>query len=412
MTVRVNKDSFNLREKLSELERPIGLKGSDLMSAATVQEARDFVSAGRKNMVINGSMDVNQRSVAGAIANAANNYIADRFMVRSNTTSSGVVAAQVNASASSNAPGFRNWLQVDVNTSQASLGASDYARIQHYVEGNNCFMDWGLNDGYTDHITLSFWAKSHQAGTHCISLEDGDASPVHVKEYEIKQSGVWQKVTVTFPPPNVGSFRTRNIETGLRITWCLATGTTYQTTPNVWSTSYEMGTSNLNNFYSSTDNYFYLTGVQLEKGKNATDFEYRSYGEELALCQRYYFELVNIGGSDSGYIGPGHWWATDQLYVTIPFPVEMRTVPTYNGVAAGTGPGYVIFYSGGTTGYLNASTGRAGIQRLNKTSALTYWQYWKSLSNGTGSTVTRTAGQSGWLERRSGSLRINFSAEL
>ena len=333
MTVRVNKDSFNLREKLSELERPIGLKGSDLMSAATVQEARDFVSAGRKNMVINGSMDVNQRSVAGAIANAANNYIADRFMVRSNTTSSGVVAAQVNASAASNAPGFRNWLQVDVNTSQASLGASDYARIQHYVEGNNCFMDWGLNDGYTDHITLSFWAKSHQAGTHCISLEDGDASPVHVKEYEIKQSGVWQKVTVTFPPPNVGSFRTRNIETGLRITWCLATGTTYQTTPNVWSTSYEMGTSNLNNFYSSTDNYFYLTGVQLEKGKNATEFEHRSIGEELALCQRYYQKITNSsGGTGRTFIMGGY--NTTRAFGGFSLSTPMRNDPvvTVNGI--------------------------------------------------------------------------------
>ena len=333
MTVRVNKDSFNLREKLSELERPIGLKGSDLMSAATVQEARDFVSAGRKNMVINGSMDVNQRSVAGAIANAANNYIADRFMVRSNTTSSGVVAAQVNASASSNAPGFRNWLQVDVNTSQASLGASDYARIQHYVEGNNCFMDWGLNDGYTDHITLSFWAKSHQAGTHCISLEDGDASPVHVKEYEIKQSGVWQKVTVTFPPPNVGSFRTRNIETGLRITWCLATGTTYQTTPNVWSTSYEMGTSNLNNFYSSTDNYFYLTGVQLEKGKNATDFEYRSYGEELTLCQRYYQKINNSGGGTGRTFIMGGYNTTRAFGgFSLSTPMRNDPVVTVNGI--------------------------------------------------------------------------------
>ena len=258
MTVRVNKDSFNIREKLSELERPIGLKGSELMSAATAQEARDLagISNGRKNMIINGSMDVNQRSVSGAISSSANTFIADRFMVRSNTTGSGVLAAQVNASASSNAPGFRNWLQVDVNTAQASLGVNDYVRIQHYVEGNNCFMDWGLNDGYTDHLTISFWVKSHQTGTHCISLEDGDASPIQVKEYEIKQSGVWQKVAVTFSPPDVGSFRTYNTETGLRITWCLATGTAYQTTPNVWGTSYVMGTSNLNNFYSSTDNYF------------------------------------------------------------------------------------------------------------------------------------------------------------
>ena len=333
MTVRVNKDSFNLREKLSELERPIGLKGSELMRAETAQEARDFVSAGRKNMIINGSMDVNQRSLAGAIANAANTYIADRFKVRSNAGAGGVLAAQVNASAASNAPGFRNWLQVDVNTSQASLGASDYARIQHYVEGNNCFMDWGLNDGYTDHITLSFWAKSHQAGTHCISLEDGDASPVHVKEYEIKQSGVWQKVTVTFPPPNVGSFRTRNIETGLRITWCLATGTTYQTTPNVWSTSYEMGTSNLNNFYSSTDNYFYLTGVQLEKGKNATDFEYRSYGEELTLCQRYYQKINNSGGGTGRTFIMGGYNTTRAFGgFSLSTPMRNDPVVTVNGI--------------------------------------------------------------------------------
>lgn len=353
MTVRVNKPSLNIREKLSELERPIGLKGGEIMSAETAQEARDLVSAGRKNMIINGSMLVNQRGHTGALTDSVSTFIVDRFKVRSTATNGGVLSSQGSASAASNAPGFRGWLQVDVNTSQSSLGTNDYARIQHYVEGYNCFMDWGLYGANTDHVTISFWVKAHLPGVYCVSLEDGDASPIHIKEYIIKNSGVWQKISVTFPPPRTGSFRTRDNQAGLRITWCLAAGTGHQTSsPNTWNNTYNMATSNIVNFYSSTDNYFNLTGVQLEVGKNATDFEYRSYGEELALCQRYYQKMGDTATNEivlGGYSVDG-----SVIYNSVQLPVEMRAVPTLSRV----GTFYVVRTNQPSS--LNSHVGRKG----------------------------------------------------
>ena len=96
MTVRVNKSSFNIREKLSELERPIGLKGSELMRAETAQEARDFVSAGRKNLVINGDMRIDQRNNGASVSlgTATSNFICDRFLFEQGTVSSNASSAQ------------------------------------------------------------------------------------------------------------------------------------------------------------------------------------------------------------------------------------------------------------------------------------------------------------------------------
>ena len=409
MTVRVNKPSFNLREKLSELEKPIGLKGSELMKSETVQEARDLVSAGRKNLVINGNARIAQRGTSGT----GSGYTSvDRFKL--STSSADVTLSQ--GSLTSGSPydkGFRNFVRV-TNTS-TTTATNGYRELDYSMEAQDLANSGWVISNSSSYATLSFWVRSSVSQRFYMYIRCADGT---AKSYTFPFDTIantWVKVEQTIPGDSTLTVDNDN-GLGLLIRFVVHYGTDYtgtSATNNIWRvTGSDYSQDMSTRFALTTGATFDVTGVQLEVGKNATAFEHRSYGEELALCQRYYFELVNIGGSDSGYIGPGHWWGTDQIYVTIPFPVEMRTTPTYNGVAAGTAGGYVIFYSGGTTGYLDASTGRAGIQGLSKTSALTYWQYWKSLTNGTGSTVTKTAGQSGWLERRSGSLRINFSAEL
>ena len=407
MTVRANKPAFNIREKLKELTHSIGLKGRELMSADTAQEARDLVSAGRKNLVINGDYSVWQRGTGPSTISSSSAFLADRWDVATAGT------AQLTQEQSTDSPpGFSYSLKVSPSVAD-TLTSAEQSWITYKIEAQDMtFLDWGSSDAIP--ITISFWAKSSDSSNRCLWIYAQDAGDHIARQFNNSAPNTWEKFTFTIPPNSLGVVNNDN-GIGIYVRFVLDAGATAAngTLPSQWtSLTSDSRYGTMGGFLSNTANEFYITGVQVEPGKNATDFEHRSYGEELALCQRYYFELVNIGGADSGYIGPGHWWGTDQIYVTIPFPVEMRTVPTYNGVAAGTGPGYAIFYSGGTTGYLNASTGRSGIQRLNKTSALTYWQYWKSSSDGTGSTVTRTAGQSGWLERRSGLLRINFSAEL
>ena len=214
MTVRVNKDSFNLREKLSELERPIGLKGSELMRAETTQEARDLVSAGRKNMIINGDMRIFQRDNAGNIVSGdGSKYYLDRWMVRNSSTATVNVSQQNSATGP---PGFRSWMLVECDGTDASPAVSAYTRIQQYIEGYNCFMDWGY--GNTDTITISFWVKSTTTGIYTFGVEDGDASPLYIQEYTINIPNTWEKKVLHVPPPTVGTWRGADAGIGARLT--------------------------------------------------------------------------------------------------------------------------------------------------------------------------------------------------
>ena len=203
-------------------------------------------------------------------------------------------------------------------------------------------MDWGISN--TDFITLSFWVKSNKPGIYCCNIEDGDVARVYIKEYTINSSDVWQKVELTYPPPPAGTWKNFDNSTGLRITWSLGTGTAYQGSANSWGTTYVMGTSRQTNFMDDANNTFYLTGVQLEVGKNATEFEHRSYGEELALCQRYYFKSTDYGQSGYSYAANG---GVDGMRVPYVWPVTMRANPaaTITGGTDGGSSANISFIS-------------------------------------------------------------------
>ena len=326
MTVRVNKPAFNIREKLSELERPIGIKGHELMGAETAQDARDLVSAGRKNLVINGDMRICQRygfNNPQTVTNQ-NDYYLDRFILRENTDG----AFQVRQST----PGwpFEAAMQINVTTADTSISSAEYARIQYYVEGNDPrAVDWGKAES-KDHLTLSFWVKSNAPGDYHVNIENSNNNyyPVMVKKYRIERSNEWQKVVVTFPPTGEYNFH-RGSGVGFRITWALAIGSSYNTaTENSWFTSpYRMSTTAQKNFMDTVGNDFYLTGVQLEVGRNATEFEHRPFGEELALCQRYYekFSADDGNGGYATFCGGGK--STNTVIVAEPvFRVPKRAV--------------------------------------------------------------------------------------
>ena len=328
MTVRVNKGSFNIREKLTELGRRFGLKGSELAATETVQEARDLVSAGRKNMVINGDMRIFQRNNPGNVPNIGTYYL-DRFQLREN--SEGVLYVTQETNSSGGPPGFRSWLLAQCDGADTTVDSSNYVRIQQYIEGYNCFMDWGLPDGNTDYITASFWVKSNKTGVYCFQIEDADALPLYCQEYTIEKSDVWQKIVLTIPPPPTGTWRGADSGIGARLTWTLMAGSGHPTTANVWQTSYGMRTNNQVNFMDNVNNNFYLTGVQLEVGRNATEFEHRSYGEELALCQRYYYEYPK--GNTYNIIANGFVNSTTNAIFHFQFPVPMRTTPSTSGIS-------------------------------------------------------------------------------
>ena len=351
MTLRASKPAFNVREKLTELGRRFGLKGSELVAAETVQEARDLVSAGRKNLVINGDMRISQRygfNNPQTVTNQ-NDYYLDRFVLRENTSG----AFQVRQST----PGypFEASMQINVTTADTSISSSEYARIQYYVEGNDArAIDWGKS-GSKDHLTLSFWVRSNAPGDYHVSIENSNNNyfPIMVKKYTIEQPNVWQKVVVTFPPPGVYNFH-RGEGIGLRITWSLVIGSSYNSaTDGVWFTSpYLMSTSAQRNFMDTVGNNFHMTGGQLERGRNATEFEHRSYGEELALCQRYYLKTSNAFGTV--YESSGN---TGNVGLGICFPVEMRVAATNTITSLPTGTANNVHnFGAGNNSYVAGGT--------------------------------------------------------
>ena len=257
MTVRVNKQPFNIREKLSELERPIGIKGTELMRAETAQDARDLVSAGRKNLIINGAMEVAQRntSLTGR-TDSATVLTVDRFH---HHASGGTFNTSQQTVTNGGMPGlpikFKNYLKFDVTSGANNCG------VWHTIEDVRTVQ--GLH-------TYSFYARGTNPSSGHYELDfrqyfgSGGSSIAELTPYDVVLSSEWKRYTFTFTPDSL-SGKTVGAGSYYRI---------FLRQPD---------DDNTTNAYS-----FEITGVQLEAGGNATDFEHRSYGEELALCQRYY----------------------------------------------------------------------------------------------------------------------------
>ena len=287
MTVRVEKAAFNLRDKLSKLELPVGVHGSQILKSETPQDTFNIISAGRKNMIINGDMRVSQRySSAQTISSGGNRYFLDRWIGRNDT---GATVAQSHSAESPD--GHYRSLRLECSGADTSMGGTEYCRIQQYIEGYNILLDWGMGAN-RDFATISFWVQSSVPGIYSVSIEDGDASTFCMNEYQINRPNVWEWKTVTVPPPLNGDFVAKGTNTGMRVTFTLSTATQFKTTADQlgrWDSSgdYDMAGPNQVNFVGQTGN-FYLTGVQLERGKVATPFEYMRYPEQLALCQRYF----------------------------------------------------------------------------------------------------------------------------
>ena len=317
MTVRVNKSSFNIREKLSELGRKFGLKGSELVAAETVQEARDLVSAGRKNIIINGACMINQRYGSGTdTLNGNDFFVVDRFKCWASGGGQFTIQRSDNAP-----PGFKNSLMFTVSTADTSIASGDYYIVQQRVEGYNfAHLNWGTANAKP--VTLSFWVKADVTGKYGISFWPRQQNYNYVTHYNINAADTWEYKTITIPPPTGGSWDTDH-QTGFGIWWDLGTGTVYQTsTTETWGQNSKFLPSDATKMISTSGAKFRMTGVQLEVGSNATEFEHRSYGEELALCQRYYWRVPNARWLN------GYKRHDNNVYYQLDTPVPMRASPT------------------------------------------------------------------------------------
>jgi len=299
-----------------------------------------------RNIIINGDMSLAQRGTSST----SNGYCLDRFTMDESTDGAVTVSQDTTVPSGQ---GFAKSLKVDVTTADSSIAAAQYCGFTQFIEGQNLqYLKYGTSSA--ESLTLSFWVRSTKTGTYCVRFvkEAGGETRYECPiEYTISSSDTWEKKTITLSPTagstslitaTAGAIVNSNAS-GFRVFWTLAAGTDWHGTNNTWtSTSDRLSTSNQVNFLDNTSNNFYITGVQLEAGTSASDFEFLPADVNLQRCQRYFYKLIDVPGGDSGgYFTSGFMYSSSILYSWNEFPTMMRTAPTLS-VASGTN--YYIFY--------------------------------------------------------------------
>jgi len=274
--------------------------------------------SGRRNLVFNGDMRVNQRGTL--TGQTGNSYTAcDRFL----TAEGG--AAVTTSSQSTDVPsgqGFANSLKIDITTADTDISANDYFLLIQRLEGQDLqHLLYGTSDAKD--LTISFWIKSPKTGTHILELRHNDATYYNAQAYTITSANTWQKVTLTYSGYVTTAFDNDN-NFSLAMQWWFAAGSNFSSgtlQSNTWQNTATNRAVGQVNCLDSTSNEIYLTGVQLEVGSVATEFEHRSFGEELALCQRYCVKIKSHRTNPSLF---GRAWDSNTAQLILPIPVEMR----------------------------------------------------------------------------------------
>ena len=316
MTLRASKPAFNVREKLTELSRRFGLKGSELAAAETVQEARDLVSAGRKNLIINGELQIWQKGTSVSATYSSRPYTADMFRIYNVNSGSGatfsrstdVPSNEFTYSLKRDTTGYNGHSEINIpielnrTGSESPFVPGEIYTFSYWVKGDGTDTSWVNN-------VRARWSSSVTGGTYITTKL--------IKGYS--GSGNWEKVIYEFAIDSAvpGSATYLSILIGRNAS--------------------HVGVN-------------YWTGFQLERGRNATEFEHRSYGEELALCQRYFqgwnatssaerartgIKVYDFEGNSSANqtttIGTGSVVDTDDARIEFSLPVTMRSKPTPTG---------------------------------------------------------------------------------
>jgi hypothetical protein len=279
---------------------------------------------GRRNMVINGAMQVAQRGTSSSFSTSTEGFIiTDRFAFSMNGTSTVYTASQ-----DTTAPdGFTKSIKLDCTTADSSLSAGDFTQIHYKIEGQDLQL---LKKGTSsaEKVTISFYVRSPKTGTHILEIQDRDNTRSISKSYTINTADTFEYKQITFDGDTSGALNDDNGES-FRLTWWLQAGSTY--TSGTLATSWEATTSANRavgqvNIGDNVANNFFITGIQLEVGSQATPFEYRSYGEELALCQRYYHRISRGSGASSP-VSVGFHTGTQHRGL-VHFTTAMRSSPT------------------------------------------------------------------------------------
>ena len=288
------------------------VNGSDVFNASS--------NFGFKNRIINGAMVIDQRNAGASVTPTASAYTLDRWEAGLSVTS------KFSVQRSTTAPtGFTNSL-LATSTSAYTVGAGEIFVLTQFIEGYNV-ADMGFGTASAATFTFSFWVRSSLTGTFGGSLQNSSRARSYPFTYTINAANTFEQKTITVVGDTTGTWLTDNGR-GLNVIFSLGAGATFSGTANAWATANYYSATGATSVVGTSGATFYITGVQLEKGSTATSFDYRPYGTELALCQRYYAKMQ---ASDAfGMLGIGSVGSATAVSIYAKLPVSMRSQPTIN----------------------------------------------------------------------------------
>jgi len=295
------------------------------MAVSRINEAGLNVNQyGNRNLIINGAMQVSQRgtSFTGLGGSTGAVYTLDRFATFDSATAGRATVTQDTDSPD----GFSNSLKAACTTADTSVAAGEVFKLEQRIEGQN-LQQIAKGTSSAKQVTVSFYVKANASATYTIELEDADNNRYNSQEFSVTTG--WTRVTKTFAADTTGAFDNDNGPSLKLNIWLHAgsnfTGGTH--TDNVWHTTnnQRVGDSQTS-FFDSTSRTFYITGYQLEVGDTATDFEYRSFADDLARCQRYFFQMGGEGLFER--FADGFNNSSTQARCVTHFPVTMRSAPS------------------------------------------------------------------------------------
>lgn len=283
---------------------------------------------GGSNIVINGNMNIHQRSgsLVSSIS-ASGYYTADRWYFDDNMDTA-LYSQIVDTTDFPTNTEFRKSLKTNCTTAKTSLGVNDTIKILQKFEGQNV-QTLKKGTANAESVTVSFWVKSNLTGTYICELDDIQNSRQVSKSYTINSTNTWEYKTLTFPSDTTGSL-TYDSSARLQVSFWLVAGASF-TSGSLNSSAWASYTNSNRavgqvNFANANTNSFWITGIQMEIGSIANPYEYKSYSEQLSLCQRYYSRFSSLSGNYVAF-GSGVVWGSTTAGIYIKYPIRMRGIP-------------------------------------------------------------------------------------
>ena len=276
-----------------------------------------------KNRIINGAMVIDQRNAGASVTpnTSTNVFPVDRFQVGASQNSK--LTAQQNAGSVTPPVGFTYYTGL-TSSSAYSVISTDNFWVGQFIEGYNIAdLGWGTANAKT--ITISFWVRSSLTGTFGGAISNSAYDRSYPFTYTISSANTWTSISVTIAGDTSGTWLTTN-GIGMRVFFGLGVGTTYSGTAGAWAGALYISATGATSVVGTNGATFYITGVQLEVGSSATGFEYRQYGQELALCQRYYEKYSS--SSETFGLPTAFVYAGGSIYGRAFYQVEKRAAPT------------------------------------------------------------------------------------